>query len=365
MKIAFIPGSCAPFHGQTLEERPLGGIETAVIRLAQALERLGNRVFVFTHIDAPPVTRPLYLPLRALGDLGSVDVLISVRELLPLFAGVAATSQFFWTGDSYNQLQHLGLGDRRTIKATNALLAVSNWQADRLCSVSGYPRDKVWILRNGHEAQLFTGTEERTPKRLIFSSTPYRGVEHFASIFPAIQNEHPDAELHIFSGLKVYEGTGSYTDSLEAQYKPVMAKLATIKGVTVHGNVLQRDLAREFMKSSILAYPNSFEETSCITAIEAMAAGCVVVTSRRGALPETIGDAGMFVDGDPKSSIYQAQFCRYICNLLHDRQAWSALHARALEHSHSTTWDSIAKQFIERVQVEILSRPGRLVSPSP
>ena len=362
MKIAFIPGSCAPFHGRTLEERPLGGIETAVIRLAEALERLGNRVFVFTSIDNPPVTRPLYTPLRALGDLGSVDVLISVRELLPLFAGLVATTQFFWTGDSYNQLQHLGLGDRRTIKATNALLAVSNWQADRLCAVSGYPRDKVWLLRNGHEARLFAGTEERISKRLIFSSTPYRGVEHLTKIFPAVQKEHSDAELHIFSGLKVYQGTGAYTDSLEAQYKPVLAKLAAINGVTVHGNVLQRDLAREFMKSSILAYPNSFEETSCITAIEAMAAGCVVVTSRRGALPETIGDAGVFVDGEPSSLDYQAQFTRYISNLLHDRHAWSTMSNRAIEHSHLTTWDRIAAQFIERVQAEILTSPRQLAN---
>jgi len=353
MKIAFMAGAGAPFHGKSLEERPLGGTETAVIRLAQALDALGHRVFVCTNIKNPPATKPLYIPTTAAGDIGEVDVLIVVRELFPLFAPIPRKLAFFWTGDSFDQLQHLGLGDRRVIERLGAFLAVSNWQADRVCAVSGFPRSKTWILRNGIDPRLFEGEEVRRPKRLIYSSTPFRGLALLPGIFTEIQKIHPDAELHIFSGMKVYEGANAQGEAIEATFKPTYEALANMPGVTVHGNVKQNELARHLMRSKILAYPNIFDETSCITAIEAMAAGCGIVTSRRGALPETIGDAGLFVEGDPFSLPYLSQFVRYICNLLSDDRAWNDLSQRGLARAQRYSWDLIAKELSDRFQNEL------------
>jgi glycosyltransferase involved in cell wall biosynthesis len=344
MRIVFIPGSCIPFTGKTLSSRPLGGIETAVIRLAEALDRLGHTVYVVSHAKDIPLTKPLYIPPHALGDLGAVDVLVAVRELMPLFLGVPARMKFFWTGDSYDQLQHLGLGDKRVRSTLTGLWAVSEWQADRLCEVSGYPRERSLIVRNGYAAELFSGDEHRARKRLIYSSTPYRGLAILAALFPRILAEHPDAELHVFSGMKVYEGSGSDAARIAEQFRGVFQRLATTPGVTVHGNILQAQLAREFMRSSILAYPNTFEETSCITALEAMAAGCVPVTSARGALPETIGDAGILLDGDPTSAAYGDTFVTCVSELLRDDDLWLRYHRRALERSRGTSWDAVAAE---------------------
>ena len=46
-------------------------------------------------------------------------------------------------------------------------------------------------------------------------------------------------------------------------------------------------MRKELHTFDILAYPNTFEETSCIAVIEALSAGLRVVTSNLGALPET------------------------------------------------------------------------------
>jgi glycosyltransferase involved in cell wall biosynthesis len=357
MKIAIIPGSCAPFHARTLEERPLGGIETAVIRFAKALSDLGHSVYVLSRIDNPPPSKPLYLPMRCVNELGDVDVLIAVRELLPLFLPIARRTAYFWTGDSYDQLQHLGLGDLRVRERLNAALCVSEWQADKLCAASGFPRSQCRVLRNGVDHRLFEGSEDRFCDRLIYTSTPYRGLVHLARLFPKIRERVPGATLHVFSSFKVYDGTSLETSALDLQWKPLFDKLQALPGVSVHGNIRQDQLAREFMKSAVLAYPNTFEETSCITAIEAMAAGCPVVTTNSGALAETVGNAGIVIDGNPGDPLYDTQFVEEVASCLGASAKWQELSRAAKRSLPANSWQSIATSFAAQLEENLRHSP--------
>ena len=86
MKILIYAGSnCVGFHAQSLKERALGGTETGVIRLAEQLESFGHEVHVFTRLENPPPSHPPYHPLQAINQFTEADVLISVRDWIPLF----------------------------------------------------------------------------------------------------------------------------------------------------------------------------------------------------------------------------------------------------------------------------------------
>jgi hypothetical protein len=65
------------------------------------------------------------------------------------------------------------------------------------------------------------------------------------------------------------------------------------------GSVGQVRLAQELGGVAVLAYSSTFTETSCIAAIEAMAAGAEVFITRLGALPETIRGHAATVDWQP------------------------------------------------------------------
>lgn len=47
-------------------------------------------------------------------------------------------------------------------------------------------------------------------------------------------------------------------------------------------------MAREMKEAEIWLYPTNFDEISCVAAMEAMAAGCKVVSTRHAALKETL-----------------------------------------------------------------------------
>ena len=337
MKVAIFAGNLIPFHAKSLDERPLGGTETGIIRLAEALQSKGHVVSVFTSLENPPLSKPEYFPLSHVEKHGPVDIYITVRDWIPLFYKIEAKSRLYWSGDSYDQFANYGMGDHRVIKQTTAFLAVSDWQADQLSKQSGYPREKFWTIRNGIEPTYFEGTETRIRKRLIYSSTPYRGLEHIPSLFETLLKKHPDAELHIFSGYAVY-------DQSDQQFAELRSRLQALPNCEIHGNVVQKQLAREMMKSSILCYPCHFEETSCITALEAQAAGCVVLSSFLGALPETVGDSGILIKGQPGTASYSEAFLKAADGLLSNEEIFSQLSQRGLERAKESTWMKVAER---------------------
>lgn len=347
MRIAFYTQTI-PFHDGTIEDRPLGGTETGVVRLARALRHLGHEVVVFTTENNPPLSDPLYVPTTALSDLGRVDLFVAVRDWNHLFQPIDARLRFLWTGDSPLQPYTRGLGDKRVSDHIDALLAVSEWHADTLCQASGFPRSKAWVLGNGIEPSYFEGEETRSRKRLIYSSVPYRGLQLMPEILAKLVALHPDVEFYSFSGFKVYLDNVAEGDKID--FDRVVAQLSTFPQFHNHGNVPQRELAREMMRSAILCYPNTFEETSCITALEAQAAGCAIVTSACGALPETVGKAGILVPGEPGSPEYISQFVSALDRLLTDDKLLETYSEAGRKQVEDSYWSSIAGRFAEYLE---------------
>lgn len=345
MRIAFFASSIIPVNAKTLTQRSLGGTESALVYLSEALDARGHEVFVFTPENNPPVSKPLYLPHRALQDLGEVDAFVAVREWGPVFFNVRCRKRFFWGGDSYDQPITLGLGDLRVSSRFDGMLCVSEWQARTISEHSGFPFNKMAVLRNGVNLKYFEGCEDRNFSRLVYTSTPFRGLEFLPKIFDAVRKAHPAAELHIFSGYELYKGAMSESDPRHAQFTRLKSDFEKRQGCFMHGNLLQSELAREYMKSAVFVYPNIFEETSCIVALEAQAGGCPVVTSRRGALPETLNGAGILIDGHPREDRYIVEFIDATLMLLNDRGKWQEYSSRGLENAKANDWSVIAERF--------------------
>ena len=263
MKILFIFARPQPYNSVTVREKPCGGTEKAVIFLGEALARLGHEVEWITTTDE----------LRAYS--GSPDVVVTqIAELLQHFP---AARKVWWA-------HHFS--DQPVIKA-NAGFARA--YADQIVTLSScHNQDFSSVLRLdsvtiGHGVWLeeLNTTQIKDPYRLIYASTPFRGLERIPELFRAIKAKEPRATIGIASSMATYGEAGG-----DDQYQELFRELAAIPGVDLLGALNQEALYREYARASVFFYPCVWPETYCLALDEAIAHGCRPVVSRIGALPE-------------------------------------------------------------------------------
>lgn len=346
MKIFFAAPKCIPIHARSLDERPLGGTETGLIRVAAALHERGHEVTVFTSMHSVPPSpagAPTYLPIDRVATCGPCDVLVAVQDWWPVCYPVQARARMYWTGDASDQYMTYGLGDLRVASKIDRLLMASRWQADELCARSGFPRDKARVVRNGVHLPWFEGDAPRDRWRLIYTSPPYRGLDLALHCFSVLRARLPEVQLHAFAGMAMYDRETPFSGPHMAALERTRAACAAMPGVVLHPNVTQIELAREYRRSRLFFYPAMIPETFCITAMEAQAAGCPALTSALGGLPDTVGDGGVTVSEPPGTPAFIAAFVGAAHAILTDEALWERLSRRGAERAREAhAWSHVA-----------------------
>ena len=177
--------------------------------------------------------------------------------------------------------------------------------------------------------------------RMIYSSSPDRGLEVLLLIFDKIKEQVPEANLHIYYGFENFRNK-EYVAKL-------MMEINKRPGIFYHGRVGQDELAKAFMESSIFSYTCTFQETFCISCLEAMAGGCVVVSSDYWGLHDTVGEGGILLPmSDPKdayTSEYQDRYVEECVKLMKDESYRKEWQLKGFERVKRFTWENVAKQW--------------------
>ncbi len=292
-------------------EEGIGGSETMVVELAKRLSVLGHRVRVYTStgkhgegiFDGVEYRQSAMIELA-----GSCDVLVAWRDAGLLEVPVDAKTRLLWVHDVF-----AGNATHSRLLKADGVLALSRWHAEFLAAHHNLPPEQVLCTRNGIDLSRFDAVVERNPRKVVYSSSPDRGLPALLQMWPEIRKRVPDAELHIFYGFynwrKIAQARGDSNQLKGIEHLERQIQMLASEGVVMRGKVDQATLAREFLSAGVLAYPTWFSETSCLTAMEAQAAGLRIVSSSIAALNETVGpEYGVLLDGDWLSPEYQARF---------------------------------------------------------
>lgn len=186
-----------------------------------------------------------------------------------------------WFHHDVNQPAVQWCQDARCAQVVSRFVFVSHWQMTRYIAKFKLPPESCLVLKNATEVSPTIRHWQPSPVwRCAYVSTPYRGLSVLLKAWE--QLSHASAELHVWSSMKLYR-----MDAADEKYRALYDRARRLRGVVYHGLAPNEEVRAALRGMHFLAYPNTWEETSCLSAIEAMAAGCRVVVPHRGALPET------------------------------------------------------------------------------
>ena len=312
MRIAFFDVSPRSYVVESAWTEPMGGTESALCYLSAELAALGHDVFLINRCEAAVRSKgvtciPLEQALEPeLYGLIAPDFVVLVNGAAngPAFReAIGNCPMIFWTGHAHDQPAVQSLAEPSVRDAFDGFAMVSDWQKNQYMSTFGIPAAACGILRNAispafeypsSSPQALLDGKLRDPV-FAYTSTPFRGLDVLIEMWPAIVQVEKSATLRVHSSMRVYDQAPAQDES---RFGELYERCRQSDGVEYRGSVPQPELAASLQEVACFAYPNTFEETSCIAVMEAMASGAFIITSDIGALPETTAGFASLISWD-------------------------------------------------------------------
>ena len=343
-----IADSTNEYDGRALATRPLGGTETSVIQLAEALARRGHEVTCCTHTDGRMVHNDVtWTPLGA-GVPATCSLLLAVQH--PELLGVVRrpARRALW-------VVWVPTGFRRPSRVASMW-----WHRPRPAFVSEFQARTypAWLPRQTTPLVIPFGLPGAVrgrgprpsvpPPRAIFASNPQRDLRWLVQLWArAILPRVPGAELHIY-GIRDYgyqfDEPWHETEARLGQFLPGDLPTAARRSLHPHAPAPRDTLWDAMREARVMLYGGHATEAFCLSVAEAQALGVPAVVRPIAAMPERVrhGVTG-FVAGDEET------FARRAVALLTDDALWRRQHEAALTLQQGWSWDEMAAAFDARV----------------
>ena len=242
-----------------------------------------------------------------------------------------------WMHHLVNQKEAQNLGSKDFIDKLDYIVFNSNWNFEKHAYQFKIPENKSVVIKNAIE-KIDTEEKPKDKINLIYHTTPWRGLALLLKGFKSMNLEN--VELNVCSSTIIY---GKKFDSvLGKTYESIFNECKNTKNVNYSGFLDNKKIIQMLKKMHIFAHPSIWPETSCISAIESMAAGCEVVTTNLGALPETCSSFGTFINFDRNFDNLEKKYREVLLNSIEN--FWSDKNQNKLKLQRETinatySWD--------------------------
>jgi len=222
--------------------------------------------------------------------LDQVQITTSVPEKIPLHPNKI---NILWQKNSYDQPNLAPwFQNKDNHKKYDWYVFNSHWNYEKFRMMFDIPTERSLVIKNGVDnIQPRDLTKKKDKIKLIFHPTPWRGLNIILAAMQMVKN--PNIELDVYSSCEVYGP--DFKKANDAQYQDLYEQARQLPNVNYIGYKPNEYIKEHLHEYDIFAYPSIWEETFCISALEAMAAGLYVITTNYGALFETCAEFSSYV----------------------------------------------------------------------
>lgn len=295
MRIAFIYGPVMlgtrfiDFNNLYTSPRGLTGSELSCIRYAEEMANLGHNVALYF---------PGKKPYQSIGSLDN----LKVKEISHLVDDVYEGYDVYYVWCDPDVLRVVPKNSLRIVnqqvndfvyctktfdKYVDFYTSPSFNHKNNLSKQTPSP-DKWCVIYNGCDSAKYE--INKVPGRIIYASSPDRGLHHLLEMWPDIKKKVPEAHLKIFYHMDDFLALLNLDGIHPSQGRAKLVKdNLKQEGIEVVGSVSKERIFKEMAEASVLAYPcdpYTYTEGFSVTIMEACVYGAIPVITDADALKE-------------------------------------------------------------------------------
>jgi len=232
----------------------------------------------------------------------------------------------------------------KIVQRADLLLVVSEWLKNLMVEQLDADPERIAVVGNGVDEIFFEAGSQRLQGNTIILNEC-----EFPFILAVGGLNYIDGGDYVVRLAQVMQRAGAkFRIKVAGSHnEPELAKMALATGVVdLLGHVDEAEIVRLMSDAQLLYFPTRYE-TFGITAAEAMASGCPVVSSRCTALPEIVSDCGIYVEPGKTDDVLDC-----ISDIVENGSRYGELCQRAYDRAASLyTWDSCVGRLAKALKV--------------
>ena len=239
------------------------------------------------------------------------------------------------------EAQHLS--EQSSRDRFHKIVYCGNWQMNQYETRLGVPHDqKLAVLESAIEPIPFID-KSKEEIRLIYTSTPQRGLAILVPVFEALAEKYDNIVLDVFSSYKIY-GWGES----DAQFEELYERCRKHPRINYHGFAKNDEVREALQKAHIFSYPSIWLECNCKALIEAMSAGLLCVHPNYGGLIDTSGGVTAMYNWDNDINKHANVFYAHLENaikIIHEDQVQNYLQFQKQYADLRFNWTKVLSQW--------------------